>query len=77
MNSHSLIQRLGFIISFLTEEGIVKPLSNKLENILLDLVGGTVIYLDSKRKKTGKLSKKWRIINNVPRSQLLSEIEIR
>ena len=77
MNSHSLIQRLGFIISFLTEEGIVKPLSNKLENILLDLVGGTVIYLDSKRKKTGKLSKKWSIINNVPRSQLLSEIEIR
>lgn len=77
MNSHSLIQRLGFIISFLTEEGIVKPLSNKLENILLDLVGGTVIYLDSKRKKTGKLSKKWKIINNVPRSQLLSEIEIR
>lgn len=77
MNSHSLIQRLGFIISFLTEEGIVKPLSNKLENVLLDLVGGTVIYLDSKRKKTGKLSKKWSIINNVPRSQLLSEIEIR
>lgn len=77
MNSHSLIQRLGFIISFLTEEDLVKPLSPKLENMLLDRVGRTVIYLDSKRPKTGKLSKKWRIINNVPRSQLLSEIEIR
>jgi len=77
MKSHSLIQRLGFIISFLAEEDLVKPLSPKLENILLDHVGGTVIYLDSKRQKTGNLSKKWRIINNVPRSQLLSEIEIR
>jgi predicted transcriptional regulator of viral defense system len=77
MNSHSLIQRMGFIISFLTEEDIVKPLSLKLENVLLNHVGGTVIYLDSKRPKTGKLSKKWRIINNIPRSQMLSEIEIR
>ncbi len=77
MNSRSLIQRLGFIISFLAEENLVKPLSLKLENTLLDKVGGTVIYLDSKRPKTGKLTKKWRVINNVPRSQLLSEIEIR
>lgn len=77
MKSHSLIQRLGFIISFLVEEDLAKPLSPKLEDILLDHVGGTVIYLDSKRPKTGKLTKKWRIINNVPRTQLLSEIEIR
>ena len=77
MNSHSLIQRLGFIISFLAEEDLVKPLSPKLDTILLDHIGGTVIYLDSQRPKTGKLSKKWRIINNVARSQLLSEIEIR
>jgi len=77
MNSHSLIQRLGFVISFLAEEDLVKPLSPKLEKRLLGHVGGTVIYLDSKRPKTGRLSKKWRIINNVPRSQLLSEIEIR
>ncbi|GEM_PF-454769 len=77
MNSHSLIQRLGFIISFLAEEDLVKPLSTKLENMLLDHIGRTVIYLDSKRPKSGKISKKWRVINNVPRSQLLSEIEIR
>jgi len=44
---------------------------------LLDSVGEAVIYLDSKRLKTGKLTGKWRIINNVPRSQLLSEIEVR
>jgi predicted transcriptional regulator of viral defense system len=77
MNSHSLIQRLGFILSFLAEEDLVKPLSPKLENKLLDHVGGTVIYLDYKKPKTGKLSKNWKIINNVPKSQLLSEIEIR
>ena len=77
MNSNSLIQRLGFIISFLVEEELLKPLPPKLENMLLEHVGRSVIYLDSKRPKTGKLSKNWRIINNVSRSQLLSEIEIR
>lgn len=77
MNSHSLIQRLGFIISFLVEEDLLKPLPLKLENVLLEHLGKSVIYLDYKRPKTGKLSKKWRIINNVTRSKLLSEIEIR
>lgn len=77
MNSRSLIQRLGFIISFLVKEDLLKPLPPKLENMLLKHLGRSVIYLDSKRSKTGKLSKKWRIIINVPRSQLLSEIEIR
>ena len=77
MKSHSLIQRLSFIICFLVEEELVKPFPLKLENMLLNHVGRSVIYLDSKRPKTGKLSKKWKIINNVPRSQLLSEIEIR
>ena len=77
MKSHSLIQRLGFVISFLSEEGLVEPLSPKQESMLLDHVGGSVIYLDSRRPRTGKMSKKWRIINNVPRSQLLGEIEIR
>jgi len=77
MNSYSLIQRLGFIISFLVEEDLGKPLPPKLENTLLEHVGRSVIYLDSRRSKTGKFSRKWRMINNVPRSQLLSEIEIR
>jgi predicted transcriptional regulator of viral defense system len=77
MNSHALIQRLGFVISFLVEQSLAKPLSPKLEKMLLDHLGKSVIYLDSKRPKNGKLSKKWKIINNVPKSQLLSEIEVR
>jgi len=31
----------------------------------------------SRKPRTGEFSKEWRIINNVPREQLLSEIEIR
>ena len=77
MNSHSLIKRLGFIISFLVEEGLLEPLPPELENVLLEERGKSVIYLDSKRPKAGKLSKNWKIVNNVPRSLLLSEIEVR
>jgi predicted transcriptional regulator of viral defense system len=77
MNSHSLIKRLGFIISFLVEEGLLEPLPPEQENVLLEERGKSVIYLDSKRPKAGKLSKNWKIVNNVPRSLLLSEIEVR
>jgi len=77
MNSHALIQRLGFIIDFLEKEELVKPLPPKLKNVILEHVGKAPIYLDSRRKKTGEFFKEWRIVNNVPRAQLLSEIEIR
>jgi len=77
MDSHALIQRLGFIIDFLAKEELVKPLPPNLKNRMLKHVGKASIYLDSRRKKTGEFSKDWRIINNVPRAQLLSEIEIR
>lgn len=77
MNSHTLIQRLGFIIDFLAKEELVKPLPRNLKDKMLRHVGKTAIYLDSRKPKTGEFSKEWRIINNVPRVQLLSEIEIR
>jgi predicted transcriptional regulator of viral defense system len=77
MNSHALIQRLGFIIDFLAKEKLVKPLPRNLKDKMLVHVGKTAIYLDSRKPKTGEFSKEWRIINNVPREQLLSEIEIR
>jgi len=77
MNSHALIQRMGFIIDYLTREELVEPLSPNLKNKMLNHVGKTSIYLDSRRKKTGQFSKEWRIINNIPREHLLSEIEIR
>ena len=77
MNSHALIQRLGFIIDFLAKEELVKPLPRNLKDRMLRHVGKTAIYLDSRKPKTGEFSKEWGIINNVPREQLLSEIEIR
>jgi predicted transcriptional regulator of viral defense system len=77
MNSHALIQRFGFIIDFLAEEELVKPLPRNLKDRMLRHVGKTAIYLDSRKPKTGEFSKEWRIVNNIPRVQLLSEIEIR
>lgn len=77
MNSHVLIQRLGFIIGFLVKEELVKPLTRNLRDEMLRHVGKAAIYLDSRKPRTGEFSKEWRLINNVPRGQLLSEIEIR
>jgi predicted transcriptional regulator of viral defense system len=77
MKSHSLIQRIGFLIDFLENEKLTKPFSQPLKDKLSEHVGKTTIYLDSKKPKKGKLSKEWNIINNVPRERLLSEIEVR
>jgi len=77
MNSHALIQRLGFIIDFLVKEDLVKPFPRNLKDKMLGHVGKAAIYLDSRKPRTGEFSREWRIINNVPREQLLSEIEIR
>ncbi len=77
MGSHSLVQRLGFIIDSLSKEGLIQPLSADLKSKLLKSVGNAPIYLDSKRTKAGSFCKDWRVIDNVPRDQLLSEIEVR
>ncbi len=77
MGSHSLVQRLGFIIDSLSKEGLIKPLPADLRLELLKSVGTTPIYLDSKRAKTGSFSKDWKVIDNVPKDQFLSEIEVR
>ena len=77
MGSHALVQRLGFIIDFLGKEELVEPLSPEIKNMLREHVGKPVIYLDPRRSKTGGFSKEWRIINNISRPQLLSEIEVR
>jgi len=77
MSSHALIQRLGFIIDFLVKEDLVKPFPRNLRDKMLGHVGKAATYLDSRKPRTGEFSREWRIINNVPREQLLSEIEIR
>jgi predicted transcriptional regulator of viral defense system len=65
MDSHSLVQRLGFIIDFLAKEGLTDPLPEELRSALMRRVGKTTIYLDSRRPKTGKFSKEWKVVNNV------------
>ena len=77
MKSHALVQRLGFIIDFLTREGLIKSMSSDLKKLLLDSVGKAPIYLDPRRPRRGSFSKEWRVICNVSRDQLLSEIEVR
>lgn len=77
MGSHSLVQRLGFIIDSLSKEDLIQPLPADLKSKLLKSVGNAPIYLDSKRAKKGSFSKDWRVIDNVPKDQLLSEIEVR
>lgn len=77
MKSHALVQRLGFIIDFLVKEGLSDPLTNNLRKKLQAQVGKSAIYLDSHQPKTGKFEKDWRIIKNIPKPQILSEIEIR
>lgn len=77
MDSHSLVQRLGFIIDFLAKEGLTNPLSEELTMVLLGRVGKTTIYLDSRRPNTGKFSKEWKVVKNMSKEQLLSEIEVR
>ena len=77
MESHALVQRLGFVVDSLTKEGLVQPLASDHRGLLLRHVGNTPIYLDSRRLKTGSFSNDWRVIDNVPREQLLSEIEVR
>jgi len=77
MKSHSLIQRLGFIIDFLEKENLVEPLSPNLKILLKGYVGNATVYLDRRRPKKGTFSKDWRIMNNISEEQLLSEIEVR
>jgi len=77
MKSNALVQRIGFVIDFLVKEKLASPISKKSRNLLLRHVGKTAIYLDPHRPKGGRFSKEWRIVNNVPREQLLSEVEVR
>jgi predicted transcriptional regulator of viral defense system len=77
MKSHALVQRLGFIIDFLARERLVRPLPSNSTNLLRGSVGRTPIYLDPRKPKTGSFYKEWRVVCNVSRDQLLSEIEVR
>lgn len=77
MKSHSLVQRLGFIIDFLEKENLMESLSLHLKMSLKSYVGNATVYLDRRRPRKGTFSRDWRVMNNVSEEQLLSEIEVR
>jgi len=76
MRAHSLAQKMGYLIDFLAGEGLAH-FPEDARRQLLRQVGKGVIYLDPSRKKRGRLNKPWRIINNIPQAELLSEVQIR
>lgn len=61
--SHAVAQRLGFIIELLEERKEIRVEPGILEE-LQQLVGSRVYPLDVKSSKQGKVSRKWKVINN-------------
>lgn len=76
MGSHSLCQRLGFIIDFLHANKLIQ-VNAVLREQLLENVGSNPICLAASRPKTGYYSRDWNLIVNVEHEQLMAEIRIR
>lgn len=66
MESGSLIKRLGFLLDAL-------DMDKQITSELAAKVGGGYCLLDATGPKTGRLNKKWRIIENVRMDDLLAE----
>lgn len=61
--SHALGQRLGFVIEYLEKSRKIQVKPKTLDD-LLQLTGSRVYPLDIKASIEGKVSRKWKIINN-------------
>jgi predicted transcriptional regulator of viral defense system len=61
LDNHAVTQRVGFLIEYIAEKNAIHipPLDE-----LTALVGPKIYPLDVKAPKKGKISKKWKIINN-------------
>lgn len=72
--SQSLIQRLGYLLDLLH-----LPISEKARDLLRTGIGKSTPYLGRSGKwgTGGKYDSTWRIVDNVPRHELLAEIEVR
>lgn len=72
--SQALVQRLGYLIDLL---GL--PVPEEARDRLLAAVGKSTPYLGRPRRwgTGGEYDATWRIVDNVPRQELLAEIEIR
>ena len=76
MRTQSLIQRIGYFIDVLVDRDLA-DFPDKARKKLLMHVGKAPIYLDSAGERTGRFEKTWKIVENVPREKLLSEVQIR
>ena len=72
--SHALVQRLGYLC-----ETLELPLDASTRQTLLAHVGKATTYLGQLEqwKTGGDYNATWQIIDNVPRHELLAEIEVR
>lgn len=61
--SHVVAQRLGFIIEYLEEKKKIRVEPEILDD-LQHLIGSKIYPLDVKASKKGKISRKWKIIDN-------------
>ena len=74
MKTHSVCQRLGFMLDFLADKGLTDHLTQNLRKKLLGGVGMTPIYIGP-RGSEGQYSHDWRVFKSLPDQQLLSEIQ--
>jgi predicted transcriptional regulator of viral defense system len=75
VKSHAASQRLGFLLDFLADEGLVRRIPVQLRDKLLTQVGDAIEYIGP-REPGGRYSREWHVIKTTPDRQLLSEIRI-
>lgn len=71
--SHALIQRLGYLC-----EALELPLETRIRETLLTHVGKATTYLGQTEqwKTGGDYNATWQIVSNIPRHELLAEVEV-
>jgi predicted transcriptional regulator of viral defense system len=72
--SHSLAQRLGYLADLLS-----LPMDDATHKRLLDATGKSTCYLGQPGRwgRGGEYNATWRVVDNVPRRELLGDIEVR
>lgn len=70
--SDSLFQRSGYILELLIEKNIIKPPSSFIKKFKTH-IGNNTKLLPSKKSK-GRYIKQWKLIDNIGKETLLSEV---
>ena len=72
--SHSLVQRLGYLADLFST-----PMGGDTRRRLLDGTGNSTCYLGQPGRwgRGGEYNATWRVVDNVPRRELLGDVEVR